>query len=447
MPSEEEKRVEEEQEAAAAAVEVPAAGDEATEAEKKERHFWPYALALTLLVLAVGGYYTLTSLNTTAQRLGGGADYERLAAGSDEYDSSAGRVPAGGVYFRAEEAQAGSSRLAEDPKKDRLNSAVARAKGQLAAEARPGAAMPSGQGGTPEIPQEIEGWRAPAGQAQGEDPGAESPMASKLQKRAGFGAQAVSRVKPSGGTGTAVAFEGQAALAGRSSVQRETHAAAPRKGGAGGVMDALKGSFRAAFYGARVASQDSAREWTARAFDGSPQAETAIEYDDKMRSKLDKVNPDSIPQFLRDQDVTAAEAKRLSDSKVSDPKLDKNGTYEALQKDQAYQRQKLASNFGGSMLNTMFAGISGTGGPETDPGVFSDPQDQTDLNSMALGEFLQSTGNGEECGCSAAAPCCCLPQDYFNSQQDNCPAYGPFLPNDPCGQSMYGGETSEGTWI
>ncbi|OGR78001.1 MAG: hypothetical protein A2X32_11855 [Elusimicrobia bacterium GWC2_64_44] len=414
-----------------------------TGAEKKEKRFWPAALALMLLVLAGGGYYALTGLDDTAHKLGGGSDYDRLSANSDVYDGTAGRGAKNSDFFPLDEegARQAAYKAEGDAKLDRMNPAVIRGKGQLAAEA-------SVSAGSPDIPQPLEDVHESKGVPR-EEP-QEGGMAEKLKGKAYFAAgPGGKRSKGQSVGGNTAAFEGTGALAGRASLQRETSQAKPRQAGKGGVMDSLKGAFRATFYGARLSSQDSARSWVSRAFDATPEAGTAIEYDEKMRSKLDRVNPDSIPSFLRDQDVNSAEAKRLATSEPGKPKLDKEGTYEALQKDKGYQQQKLASDFGNSMLNGMFAGISGTGGGnQPDPEVFSDPEDQNDFNSLGLGEYLESQGNGEECGCSAGSPCCCLPQDYFASQQDqggtNCPTYGPFLPNDPCGAAIYGGDAGLG---
>jgi len=316
-----------------------------------------------------------------------------------------------------------------------MNRNLFRGKGELASDANAGAS-----GGDRDIPQalrDVHQSNAPAPAADDHQPGA---MAEKLKARASFTAGRGGQSKGQAIARNTSAFEGAGALTGRASVQGETAKGSPRQGGKGGVMESLKGAFRATFYGARLSSQDSARGWVARAFDGSADAETAIEYDEKMRSKLDRVNPDSIPGFLRDQDVSSAEAKRLAVNDPGKPKLDKDGTYDALQADKDYQKKKLASDFGSSMLNGMFAGLNGgSSDKDRDSRAFSDPGDEETLDSLALGDFLQSTGNGEECGCSANAPCCCLPQNYFSQQQNNCPAYGPFLPNDPCGAAMYGG--------
>lgn len=426
---------------AAAEAEAEADGANETGEEKKERKFWPMALGLMLLVLAGGGYYALTGLNSAAHKLGGGSDFDRLASNSEIYDGSAAGhgARAGNDYFPLdeEEARKAAYRPGAEARRDRMNRNLLRGKGELASDANAGAS-----GGDRDIPQalrDVHQSNAPAPAADDQQPGA---MAEKLKARAAFTAGRGGQSRGQAVARNTSAFEGAGALAGRSSVQSETAKGSPRQGGKGGVMDSLKGAFRATFYGARLSSQDSARGWISRAFDGSAEAGTAIEYDEKMRSKLDRVNPDSIPGFLRDQDVSSAEAKRLAVNDPGKPKLDKDGTYDALQKDKGYQQKKLASDFGNSMLNGMFAGLNGgSSDKDRDSRAFSDPGDEETLDSLALGDFLQSTGHGEECGCSAAAACCCLPQNYFSQQQNSnsCPMYGPFLPNDPCGAAMYGG--------
>ena len=423
--------------AAEAAAEAEAEARE-TGAEKKERRFWPAALALMLLVLAGGGYYALTGLNGTARKLGGGSDFDRLASNSDIYDGSAGPAARPGDSFPLDEeaARREAYRPGYEARQDRMNKALFRGKGELAADA-------GAPGGAQDVPQALQDVHRTADQAPAApEDRPQAAMAEKLKARLpfGHGPSGFTRSKGQAFPAGVTAFEGAGALAGKASLQRETAKASPRQGGKAGVLDSLKGAFRATFYGARIASQDSARSWISRAFDASAEADTAIEYDEKMKAKLDRVNPDSIPHFLRDQDVDAAEAKRLAVNDPGKPQLDKDGTYEALQKDKGYQQKKLASDFGSSMLNSVFAGISGTGSDQgVDPGVFSDPGDQQTLDSLALGDYLQSSGNGEECGCTAAAPCCCLPQNYFSQLQSNCPAYGPFQPDDPCGAAINGG--------
>ena len=242
-------------------------------------------------------------------------------------------------------------------------------------------------------------------------------MARKLQARAflssGPGAARSKGAAPAAGV---VAFGNRTAV-GQAAVQRDTAAAKPKQAERGSVMNALKGTFKASFYGARLASHDAAKNWDAKTFDGSPEATTAIEYDDKMRASLDRINPGSIPNFLREQEVSVAEAKRLSDSAVAKPELNKEATKESLANSKDVQRKKMISGLTDGMLNGLFAGVSGTGsdggGGEEEgggggPGVYAAPEDTEELRDIEMQEWVDTYGFGESCGCTEAAPCCCL---------------------------------------
>lgn len=406
--------------------ETEEAEEEGTDAEKKEKKYWPAALALMLLLLAGGGYYALTGMRQTAHQLGGGSEYGQLSANSEVYDGAAGSVSRNGDYFPLDEETARKAayraRAAETPGGDRLNPAVVRTKGELAADAS-GSGAPSAAAAVGREDEPAARDNAPAGARQ------QGAMGEKLQAKAFFSGGPGSARSKGAPAGNTAAFEGSAALAGKASAQRETGSfGKPKQAGKGSVMESLKGAFRASFYGARLSSQDAAKGWISRAFDATPEAETAIEYDEKIRAKLDRVNPDSIPQFLRDQDVNAAEAKRLTTSDVGKPDMDREGTKEALAEDKDYQKKKMAKDFASSMINGLFAGVSGTGSenPGDNPGGptslsitgdggdesyqgFSDPEDEQYLLDQELEDWVQTNGFGGECGCTEAAPCCCMP--------------------------------------
>lgn len=414
--------------------------EEETAAGKKEKKFWLLSLGLILLLLAGGGFYAVTGMRQAAHKLGGGSDYDQLSANSSIYDGGAGAAR-NADYFPLDE-DAARAQAAKAAGGGRINAALIRTQAELVAEAngkRP--VQGTAAANEPEEPSSDEraAAAAPAGQAA---------MAEKLQTRASLSGGAMgsrsakgSQAAAAGGTG---AFQGNGTVVGRATAQRETKSSTPKGAGRGSVVEGLRSAFKASFYGARLSSKDSARGWIARSFDGTAEATTAIEYDEALR-KEDKMNPDSVTGFLRDQDLSADGAKSLTVSEVAKPKLDKDGTKEALAGDKDYQAKKLAGEFSGSMINGIFKGFSGPGesdgggpGPlgRNGPGDYTDPGDEADLNSLGLSEYVESTGFGEECGCSEAAPCCCLPQ---NTASQNCPLYGPFLPNDPCGEAMYGG--------
>ncbi len=379
--------------------------EQATPAEKRSKNYWWFSLGLILLLLSGGGYYALTGMRQAAHKLAGGPDYDQLSANSSIYDGGAGAVK-NGNYFPLDEETAG--RAAGGARTDRINSSLIRTREELVADA-------SAARATPAVAVKAE-EESPSAEPSGSARSGQAAMAERLQPRAALSGGAMGQ---KGGKGSALSaagaagdFQGNGTAVGKAAEQRETKAGTPKKAGRGSVMESLKGAFRASFYGARLSSQDSAKSWIARSFDGSPEATTAIEYDEKMRAKLDKVNPGAIPNFLREQDVSAAEAKRLTASDVSKPSMDKEATKEALAEDKDYQKKKLTKDFAGSMLNGLFAGVSGAGAPDGGDGgagVFSDPEDERSLIEEELQDWVDTNGFGGECGCSADAPCCCMP--------------------------------------
>ena len=164
-----------------------------------------------------------------------------------------------------------------------------------------------------------------------------------------------------------------------------------------------------------------------------------------MKAKLDRVNPGSIPNFLRDQNMDATDAKSLGVSSVGKPELDKDGTRESLAEDKDYQSKK-NSQYLAKALFTPFGPFGGGSNSATDPASlsatppdpdnggarsFSDPNDAQNLLEIGLQDYIATEGYGVECGCTLKAPCCCLSPSFFKGRQ--CPMYGPFLPGDPCG--------------
>ena len=207
-------------------------------------------------------------------------------------------------------------------------------------------------------------------------------------------------------------------------------------------------------YGARLSSKDSAREWIARTFDGNQNSRNSLEYtSEEMKAKLDRINPDSIPKYLRDQSLDAASARSLGSSDVDKPDFDKDGTREALKGDKKYQSEKDQQDLAKALFNPLGPFGGGSGGKPGDPenpagptglsvptdseggaGVYYDPEAEQTLNDIAIEDYVATEGYGAECGCTAAAPCCCLPPNTLDQQ---CPMYGPFQAGDPCGAGVY----------
>jgi hypothetical protein len=261
------------------------------------------------------------------------------------------------------------------------------------------------------------------------------------------------------------------------------------KGGRTSVMEALRSAFKSNIYGARLASNDAARTWSSKTFDATADSRFSLEYDARLKAKLDHVSPNSIPDYLREEKLDASSAKSLGVSKVSNPFLDREGTKEALRQDRDYQRDKLSNEFMAAVFNPLgpFSGSSsnirssssgggsarssnpgelpapkGKSGPELpipeDKGEtrsapsgggggrgtsdFTDPEVDRTLTEIAKEDLVESGDFGGECGCSAKNPCCCLPPNSLDTKQ--CPTYGPFQPGDPCGAGIEAGGGAAG---
>lgn len=326
--------------------------EEGGEAEGEKKSYWWLTLCLLLVFLAGGGYFALKAMRQSAQKLAGVENPNQLSADSNVYGGDA-RGKADNVFASEEPAPAakeGGSALNEKLKPGWVKEMVAESAAKGAAS----------QAVTAQGPQAEE--TAQGGQSAAAAPQGGGSMSERLEAKASIGTRAgASASKTAALPGAVGDFQANGAAAGKPALQKETRAAAPRKSGGGGVLDALKGAFRASFYGARLASQDAAKVWIAKSFDASPEAETSIRYDEKMKAQLDVVNPNSIPNFLRDQNVSAAEAKTLAASQVGDPSMDKEGTKEALDGDKDYQKNKTAADLAKSVINPLFAGMGNLG--------------------------------------------------------------------------------------
>ncbi len=268
-----------------------------------------------------------------------------------------------------------------------------------------------------------------------------------------------------GAAGASAFQSGSTKLAVSASGETGVKAGASRKG-SGGVIEALRSAWRGSVMGAREASNDAARTLLARSFDGSSSSERlSLEYDEKMKKELDVVDPNSIPKFLRDQDISADRASAFDVPDVKTASANREGTEKALAADKEYQAKKALASMNDGMLNSMFSGVANTNGPGAPAGgeddaplapasyddggddldLMSSPEDDKWLEDLQNQEWtdMGNQGCGEECGCSCAAPCCCLPP-----ATDNCPVYGPFLPDDPCGADFYApADQSAGIWV
>lgn len=401
-------------------------GKEEEVQEEGKKNYWWITLALLFLFLAGSGYLFLASSRTASQKMAGSENVNQYASEGPATGAGAAAARKADGFFASDEAvpsrvQASGSALNDKLKPGWVKEMAAEA---AAASSRTGTAAQ----GEAVVPEGRGSSGAPAQAPQGG-----LTMASRLQARASFGGAAGASAPKAAAMGGPEAFQGNGAVVGKASVQRQTAAAAPKKGMGGSVMEALKGSFRASLYGARVASQDSAKSWIAKSFDASPDYDTAVQYDDDVRAKLDKVNPNAVPHFLREQDISSEEAKTLQVSDVGKPIVDHDAEEAALREDKEFQKRTAGASLSGSMINMLFAGLEGGMGgssdattntsdsravtgadPEADPTLDTGP---VNFYPTDLGTNYIFGSNGSLLGCEDdAAGMCLLPG------ADGCPS-------------------------
>lgn len=331
--------------------------DDGGVAETRQQLYKWLPFSLLLLFLAGGGYYAFTAMRQAAHTLAGGDNYKQLSANSAVYNGKS-TVPRDENFFPSEEPGQDIPAAGGAAGKDKDGTA-----GDKRLKARQ-----EGPDGSAAGSVVIDGQQQPsAGPNAPSSASLASSLAAKLQaKTSSFSGPGAAASKTSSPAGVEAFQGGGTSSVGKPSTQRETTAGAPRKGGSTGVLDSLKGGFRSSLYGARVASHDSARSWIAKIFDATPDYDTAIQYDETMRSKLDKINPNSIPKFLREQDISASEAKTLAVSEVGKPEIDNGDTKEAQAAD---TKKKAAADLTSGLLNSLFSGLGSSlgGAGATDP--------------------------------------------------------------------------------
>jgi len=406
---------------------------------KNSNYKW-VSTALVLVFLMVGGFIAWFAMKGAANKLAGGR-YNQLSSDSALGGADSAKADKDGGFFATEEELS----KADPALKKELLYSSGRTAGQSAQTGTASAgqaAAPAGGAGAGNVSSGQGGSTGAASSASG------SGLVEKLTVRE----IQLGQMK-GGGTAKASAFKTDEANGNVSVRPSQSSGGAP--GGVSvrapktSVLSALRSAFKANLYGARLASGDAAKNWIAKAFDANPDSEYSLEYDEKVKSKLDRINPGSIPKFLRDQDINASEAKSLGVSDVNKPEMDKDATKESLKGDKDYQSKKSSQDLAKALFNPMGPFSSGGGGggdsasdpassksvPKdtggNDASTFSDPNDTQDLQQIGLEDYIATEGYGAECGCTMDAPCCCLPPNSFTGQQ--CPMYGPFLPDDPCG--------------
>lgn len=328
-----------------------------------KKEYWWLPFAFIFLFLIGGGFYAVSTMRQSAEKLVGGESYTELSANSAVYNGGT-TVPKTGIFMDTEEeplTAAPGKAVADRP---RLSAApAAKYRGGSYASVSAGAEVPYGAGS---------GERnAPAQMGQS----AQSSMSARLQAKGYSGGRVAGGIsKTSGQVSRGVAFQQSGAAAGVTSAPQDNPGGAPKRGGGGGILESLRSAFRASVYGARTASQDSAKGWIARSFDATPEATTTVQYSAKMKAELDTVNPNSIPHFLRDQDLSAAGAKTLTASPVSKPGLDEEATKLAAEK-------AAKENPGEDLFSSMFGSFGSKKDKPAEPAV--NPADDGEMNNLS----------------------------------------------------------------
>ena len=147
------------------------------------------------------------------------------------------------------------------------------------------------------------------------------------------------------------------------------------------ALDLLKNTYKTTLQAARDASNDTARAWTAKAFDLAGDIKTTLEYDEKLRTKLDKINPNAIPAFLKDPSLDASSLRTLGEADV--PSLSKEDKEKGMEinfdfnnkfsEEEEEESNNLTKNFINPLLN--FGG--NTRNNSEDEALSIDPKDPT----------------------------------------------------------------------
>ncbi|MCG2725767.1 MAG: hypothetical protein L6420_05850 [Elusimicrobia bacterium] len=386
---------------------------------KRFKNLWWLQLSFLFLLLLGGGFYAFITMGDVAHKLVGGDNYNDMSEHSRIYGSAV-LSSERNIFFTSEESLFNDS---ADNKSSLSSSDFFKGKGAVGAS--------SGDAGVSEKNFNKNSEEGDSGNVKSSL--ARGHFSNSLERRLPIKKSNIFSGKGSDSK-TSGAFSGS----NKSVVSSKEVKQKSAKGGETGAnnktsaMQALKKTWKMGIYGARDASKDAAKNWIARAFDNSVSSEYSLEYDEKMKRQLDIIDPKSIPDYLRDTDVNQSSAKSLGIKDVGAPELDKDGTKKALDSDVKYQAAKLANDASKGMLNSLFGGMD-FGGDQSpayqdiggdamaledidEVNTMSDPNEPPQLNDSEIMDI--GGGCGEECGCSCATPCCCLPPDYFNNVGD-----------------------------
>lgn len=431
---------------------------------KNLRNYKWTGLALVLVFLAVGGFVAWIFMKSAADKLAGGGDYDQSGVGGASYgEGPAGKAGKEEVYFASEEELAKADPALKKELLDSSRGAALPAAGP-AGGVEGGGSVP-GPGGSAASNNSFAGPRpfevpGPGAGAK-KDGSAERSPASGSGPADKFILREIALARLKGGRATNAADQKPEELRAGVPVRlMQSKSGAPggglvKKPGIS-VVEALKSAFKSSIHGARLSSKDAARVWIAKAFDANPDYAYSLAYEEKMKAKLDLMNPNSIPKYLREQNLNVIDAKSLGVSDAGRPAIDDESTRESLKGDKDYQDKKDGAYLAKALFMPLgpFTGSAGNPGdtPARDSGalpmaadtgggkVFSDPAAAQTLRDIGLEDYVATNGYGAECGCTPQSPCSCLPPNSFTKKK--CPAYGPLPPGDSCAPGLSPGVTA-----
>lgn len=298
---------------------------------------WRIQVVFFLLFLAAAGVYSWFAMRPAACRLAGGPS-EDSSAGSRLYENADEYAGREGGFFQ------GQGKAEEQPAEKDIRSGLAGPVGTLEEIGISG----KSDGSSASSAEPVAGKSAEAGQSP-----YKGSVVSGGNPRMTLGGLPL----PQGNSGTGSSSRsldsmGEGLKSRVSAGQEGGRGAGASSGREGSVLDGLKRAWKNGVYGSREASLDTAHDWTAKSFDAVPSNSSSLEYSEKVRNSLDRVNPASIPNYLREFELSAAPS--LSAAKVDG--LEESGRG----KDSNSQARQLAEMMmSQGLMNPLFGGISG----------------------------------------------------------------------------------------
>lgn len=265
-------------------------------AKEKKTALYRIAGALLLLLFMLGGgYYIAIMSEDSAQQIGAGKDYERLSKNSRTYSSSSSSEEGKSAFFDKNDI---SNMQSADISSEDMNNALLHSgiKDKAKENLKKGSSVSM----------------------------ASSIAADRINNpNADFFADVI----PGNSSGGTMAAGGSSGLGGFSSGSAGTKNVSSKKhrdksaaeaDAEHGLLGALKGVLRNSILGQHAFSRDAAKDFGGQSFDGNISADSALQYDEGMRLALDYMDPNGMPQFLREQEADPDEKGNIDDSKVAD---------------------------------------------------------------------------------------------------------------------------------